>query len=111
MPVSWESPVTESAPTRLLGWDSSSGSVVENAVSVRFIPTNDGTRVHVWLSYNPPAGAIGHAFAAMLGAHPRKQLDDDLMRLKSLIEIGRVRMGSETITKDQIAAGADRSFH
>src|SRR5262245_30535882 len=111
MPVSWESTVTESVPNRVLGWESAPGSVVENAGSVRFEPTSDGTRVRVWLSYNPPAGAIGHAFAAMLGAHPKKQLDDDLMRLKSLIEIGRVRMGSETITKDQIAAGADRSFH
>jgi len=31
-------------------------------------------------------GALGHAVAALLGADPKKQLDEDLLRLKSLLE-------------------------
>jgi uncharacterized membrane protein len=111
VPVSWESRVTESEPNRFLAWESVPGSTVASAGQVRFEPTKDGTRVHVRLIYNPPAGAIGHAVATILGAHPKKQLDDDLMRLKALMEIGRVRSGSETTTRDEVARDTDRSLH
>ncbi len=45
-----------------------------------------GTRVLVELSYNPVAGAVGHALATLLGADPRHKLADSLQRLKSYIE-------------------------
>jgi uncharacterized membrane protein len=38
------------------------------------------------LTYNPVAGAVGHAIAAMLGAHPAHRMQQDLMRLKSYAE-------------------------
>jgi uncharacterized membrane protein len=111
VPVSWESRVTEAEPNRLLAWESVPGSTVVSAGQVRFEPADDGTRVHVRLSYNPPAGAIGHAVATILGAHPKKQLEDDLMRLKALMEIGRVRSESETMARDEVARDTDRSLH
>ena len=56
-----------------------------------FEPTdNGGTEVTVWLSYNPPAGAIGHAIAKVFGADPKSEMDTDLMRMKSLIETGEL---------------------
>jgi uncharacterized membrane protein len=42
----------------------------------------------VRLSYNPPAEAAGHAVAAHFGSDPRRQMDEDLMRVKPLIETG-----------------------
>ena len=42
----------------------------------------------VRLSYNPPAGAAGHAVAALSGPGPKRQMGEDLMRVKSLIETG-----------------------
>jgi uncharacterized membrane protein len=47
-----------------------------------------GTRVHIKFSYNPPAGAIGHAVAALLGEDPKSMMDADLARMKTLIETG-----------------------
>ena len=31
---------------------------------------------------------MGHALAALLGADPKRQMDGDLVRMKTLIEIG-----------------------
>ena len=47
------------------------------------------TRVTVQLNYRPPAGAFGHAVAAMFGADPKTEMDADLMRMKTMIETGR----------------------
>jgi uncharacterized membrane protein len=41
------------------------------------------------MSYNPPAGALGHVVAKLFGADPKSELDDDLMRLKRTIETGQ----------------------
>jgi hypothetical protein len=41
------------------------------------------------MTYNPPAGLLGHGVAALLGADPKRALDDDLLRFKSLLEHGR----------------------
>jgi uncharacterized membrane protein len=42
------------------------------------------------MSYNPPAGAIGHAIATLLGTDPKSEMDEDLMRVKSYIETGHI---------------------
>jgi uncharacterized membrane protein len=56
---------------------------------VRFEPNGDGgTRVSVELSYIPPAGAFGHAVAAIFGADPKSEMDTDLLRMKSMVETG-----------------------
>jgi uncharacterized membrane protein len=38
------------------------------------------------MSYNPVVGALGHAVASIFGADPKSEMDDDLMRMKSMIE-------------------------
>jgi uncharacterized membrane protein len=38
------------------------------------------------LSYNPVAGAVGHAVAALFRADPKHKLHGDLQRLKTLVE-------------------------
>ena len=40
------------------------------------------------MSYNPVVGGLGHAIASLFGADPKKQMDEDLMRMKSMIETG-----------------------
>ena len=46
-------------------------------------------RVTVRLRYFPPAGAFGHAVAALFGADPKSEMDADLLRMKAMIETGR----------------------
>ena len=87
--VAWDAVVTRAARNELLAWKSVAGASVENAGIVRFDKNEDGTtRVQVRLSYNPPAGAFGHAVAALFGADPKSEMDADLLRMKSLIETG-----------------------
>jgi uncharacterized membrane protein len=47
------------------------------------------TRVHIRMSYNPPAGWLGHTIAAAFGVDPKQSMDADLARMKTLIESGR----------------------
>lgn len=90
VPVSWESEITADIPNELLAWRTVSGSPVQSTGVVQFEPSSyGGTRIHVRMSYRPPANAAGHAAAMVFGKDPRRQIDDDLMRLKSLLEAGK----------------------
>lgn len=90
VPISWDAVVTEMVPNEVIGWRSVEGSVVQHEGRIRFLETDDGaTTVQVRMCYNPPAGAVGHAVAAFFGRDPRQQMNDDLARMKTLIETGR----------------------
>jgi uncharacterized membrane protein len=70
--VSWDAEETRRVPNELLAWKSLPGAAVQHAGVVRLEPVGgDRTRVEVTLSYNPVAGAAGHAVASILGADPR----------------------------------------
>lgn len=87
VPVTWTARVTEDIPNRLLAWASEPGSSVENSGTVRFTPRGAGTRVDVRICYAPPAGAAGKAVAKLLGADPGSRLDQDLARVKVLLDL------------------------
>jgi uncharacterized membrane protein len=90
-PVEFDTEVSTMVPNQVLGWRTIEGSPVAHAGLVRFEPAGDGrTRVHIRMSYNPPLGWIGHGVAAAFGADPKTSLDADLVRLKTLLETGRV---------------------
>ena len=89
VPVEWDAVITERIPNQLIAWKTVPGSVVEHAGTVRFNSNPDGsTRVDIRMAYNPPAGAIGHVIASIFGADPKSEMDDDLDRMKTLIEAG-----------------------
>jgi hypothetical protein len=72
---------------------------------VRFQPTPEGeTEIEVQMSYNPPAGAVGHAVATLFGADPKRAMDEDLVRLKSLLEEGKTRADGEPIRLEEVTA-------
>jgi uncharacterized membrane protein len=101
----WDAVITRIESGRLLAWQSVAGAMVENAGVIRFEDAGGGrTRLDIRLSYNPPAGVIGHAFAKLLGADPKKQMDDDLLRFKSLMELGKAT-GHETVSRDELVPG------
>jgi len=104
-PIWWEAEVTELTPNQLICWRSVEGSAVKTEGRVRFDPAKGGTRIDIQLFYNPPGGAIGHALASLLGANPKKELDHDMLRLKSLLESGKTT-GHEKVTLDELAASA-----
>jgi uncharacterized membrane protein len=83
--LEWKAMITVEAPGALLAWRSEPGAVLENAGAVRFSPEGTGTRLDLRFCYNPPTQA-GAAVAELFGADPRAQLNQDLVRLKSLLE-------------------------
>jgi uncharacterized membrane protein len=101
--VEWDAEITKWEPNEVIGWKSVEGSAVGNAGLVRFRPTADnGTHIDVRLSYNPPGGALGHVVASIFGTDPKRALDDDLVRLKSLLELGKASASGESVTRDQL---------
>ncbi|HEY9854154.1 MAG TPA: SRPBCC family protein [Stenomitos sp.] len=86
MAVEWEAEITKHVPNRVLAWRSLPGSMLETAGSVHFEAVEGGTRIHVQLSYLPPLGQIGHSVATLFGADPKHEMDEDLARMKRLIE-------------------------
>jgi uncharacterized membrane protein len=86
VPIEWNAVITEQVPGEILAWRSRPGSMLENAGTVRFRPEGSGTRVDLRLCYSPPAGGAGQAVAELLGADPRAKLNEDLGRLKALLE-------------------------
>jgi uncharacterized membrane protein len=89
VPIEWDAVLTEQVPGEMLAWRSRPGSMLENAGAVRFRREGEGTRVDLRLCYSPPAGGAGEAVAELLGADPRAKLNQDLGRLKSLLEGAR----------------------
>jgi uncharacterized membrane protein len=90
VPVEWTAEVTRVIRGMLIEWRCTGHSRVRHEGSVRFDPNADGsTRVTVHMSYVPPAGAFGHAVAALFGADPKSEMDADLLRMKTMIETGR----------------------
>lgn len=91
VPVEWDAEITRIVPNEMIAWKSVEGSTVQNAGYVLFEPNDHGgTEVTVRISYNPPAGALGHAVAKAFGADPKSEMDHDLMRMKTLLETGHI---------------------
>ena len=86
--VSWDAVTTRVIPDELIAWKTVPGSPIKHAGRIRLVPTDQGTRVDVHLGYNPVLGAVGHAVATFFARDPKRQLDDDLARLKTTIETG-----------------------
>ena len=90
--VGWDAEIVDEVPGEKIAWRSTANADVPNAGTVRFAPAPDGvsTEVHVVLVYDIPGGAVGKAVAKYFGEEPHQQLDDDLRRLKQVLETGEV---------------------
>jgi uncharacterized membrane protein len=97
--------MTKLEPNRVIAWKSEPDTAAGNAGIVRFDPVEKGgTRVTVRLSYNPPAGAIGHAIATLFNRNPKQAMDEDLVRLKSLVEMGKTRSDGEQVRREEVGS-------
>lgn len=96
--VEWDAEITRYEPNRLLAWKSLPGSTIRTSGTLRLdrLP-GPATRVDLKLFYVPPAGTLGHAVASLFGANPKEALDEDLNRLKVLLETGKVKIDGAPI--------------
>jgi uncharacterized membrane protein len=86
LPIEWSAVLTQQVPEEVIAWRSESGSMLENAGVIRFAKSGHGTRVNLRFCYHPPAGGAGQAVAELLGSDPRGKLNEDLGRMKALLE-------------------------
>jgi uncharacterized membrane protein len=86
VPIEWNALLTQQTPGEVIAWRSEAGSMLENSGIILFSPSGSGTRVNLRVCYHPPAGGAGQAVAELLGSDPRAKLNEDLGRMKSLLE-------------------------
>ncbi len=84
----WDARIIEDKPGEMLSWQSLDGADIDNAGSVWFTPAPDGqgTVVKVAMKYSPPGGKIAALMAKVFGDSAEKQMMEDLVRLKNLLE-------------------------
>lgn len=87
--VEWDAKIVEDVPDTRIAWatQDSSGLDVKNAGAVRFDDHGPSTGVEVSLEYDPPAGVLGDAVAALFSS-PQSKIEDALAAFKKAIESG-----------------------
>jgi uncharacterized membrane protein len=99
----WDTLVTEKVDCKSVAWTSTEAASVHNRGEARFEPIGDAaTRLTISIEYAPPLGAIGHTVAKLFGADPKRELDEDLLRFKSLLEKGKATGREGPVTRDEV---------
>jgi uncharacterized membrane protein len=99
----WEGMITRYEPYARIAWTSTESAAIHHHGEASFEPNANGTtRLTIRLAYHPPLGAVGHAIARLLGADPKKELDDDMLRFKSLLETGRATGRNGVVTRGDV---------
>jgi uncharacterized membrane protein len=95
--VKFEAETTDFIPDRTIAWRTIKNQPIEHEGRVRFEELAAGTRVTVTMSYRPPGGIIGHTIAHILGWDPKARMDEDLVRMKTLLEEGKTRAHQQSV--------------
>jgi uncharacterized membrane protein len=92
MNVEWDARIINEVENELIAWRSLESANIDNTGSVYFEPIDYGkaTRVRVTLRYDPPGKQFGAAIARLFSEEPAGQIEQDLRRLKQLMETGEV---------------------
>ena len=88
--LQWTAEIVEQRDKERIAWRSVAKSKIRTRGSVEFhaLAKGRGTLVSVRVEYVPPGGAMGKAFAAILGKDPKFTVREDLRRFKALLESG-----------------------
>lgn len=84
--VEWDAVIVKDEPGKVISWKSLRGADVDTAGAVHFRAVPGGTEVRVNLKYDPPGGQLGTAIAKLFGENPQRQVSEDLLRFKQIIE-------------------------
>ena len=88
--LEWEAEIIEDRPGELIAWRSDPGRLVHHAGAVRFRPApgGRGTEVRLDIEYDPPGAAVGRSIARLFGSATEYMVEEDLRRLKQILEAG-----------------------
>lgn len=107
--IKWNAEIVKEEDGYMIGWQSISNSMVNNAGKVVFndAQNGQGTDLDVVISYHPPAGEIGSGVAKLLNSFFEKMVRQDVMNFKDYIETKNTSRPSENISGAAgVAAGA-----
>ncbi len=95
----WDAEMMEDTPGQQISWHSVGSADVPNKGTVEFkqAPANRGTEVRVSIDYYPPGGAAGKAAAKAAHGINAQQLEEDLKRLKQILEVGEQTTARRTV--------------
>ncbi len=103
VPLNWTAKMVRKLPGKLVEWRSEEGSAIGNRGVIHIDPDSNGyTRVHLQMSYDPPAGLLGHAVAVLLGVDPKNMLDTEFVRLKSVFEDGKTHTHGQEVSVSEL---------
>ncbi len=90
--LEWDAQIIEDKLNQMISWQSLEGADMHNAGSVWFTPMADGrgTVVKVSMKYSPPGGKLGIVMAKLFGERADQEMEEDLLRLKKLLETGEM---------------------
>jgi uncharacterized membrane protein len=106
--IEWEAEIVEDRPNERIAWRSAEGARVPNRGMVRFRPAPGarGTELEVEIEYMAPGGRLGSLVAKLFGEEPEQQVDDDLRRLKQVMETGEIARSGGSVRWRQPAQPA-----
>lgn len=96
--VEWDAEMMDDYPSRQISWHSVGESELPNRGTVEFreAPGGRGTEVRLTVDYYPPGGAAGKMAARFAQAVTAQQFEEDLKRLKQILETGEVATARRT---------------
>lgn len=88
LPLDWTAEIVKDEPGHLIGWRSTSDSLLQHVGKVEFDETADGlgTKLKVVLSYHPPAGGVGLGIARVINPFLEQLLTKEIKTFKHQIE-------------------------
>lgn len=101
--------ILETIPDELISWTTAEESEVDMTGSARFERRRPNeTRVTVHLSYRPAAGFLPHEIASLFHADARHAIDEDIVRMHSLLEQGKASGREGQVALEDLATGPGR---
>lgn len=96
--LEWDAEMVADYPGQLILWRSMGEESLANEGTIEFrdAPGDRGTEVKVSISYHPPGGAAGTAAANLAHGATVQQLEEDLKRLKQILETGETATAERT---------------
>ena len=106
--MEWDAEIVNEVPNEIIAWKSIRDADVANAGAVNFsdAPDGRGTVVRVRMDYEPPAGRLGAMLAHFTDEEPDRQIHEDLLKLKRLMESGVIKPPAEAPARESEPGGA-----
>jgi uncharacterized membrane protein len=84
--VEWDTVTTKYVPNKVIGWHTVGHAPIQSTGLIRVHPENDGTCVHVVLTYRVTEGGMGDAITALLTPARGKRLEADIRQLALFLD-------------------------